>query len=462
MHIKISKGLDIPIKGKPEGTVKSMNPGGQSSPLTTAPQIALNLIGYEDLQLRLLVKPGEQVKIGQPLIEDKAAPGRFFVSPAAGTVREVRRGLKRVLKDIIIDLAQQENDHEHPPININSASREALIQRLMEGGCFATIRSRPFNLLADPQKQPRSIFVKALESAPFIPPSELQVEGYEKEFQEGLNALAKLTEGEVHLIYHVDSGCVAFKEAAHVQKHTAEGPHPISNASLHIQKIDPIQSVHDNIWTLNVWDVISIGYLLSKGRSFNQRVISIAGPGILSDRIGYFKSRIGFPVASLIAGRIGKEAVRFVSGDPLMGEKIEMEDFLGYSHFAFCAIPEYIEREFLHFMGLGINRYTFSKAYLSGHFENSNREYNFTTSLHGEHRPFIDSTLYDKVMPLNVPTMLLVKAVMAEDFELAEILGLLEVDSEDFALPTFVCPSKMEMTDIIKTGIRQYAKEVLV
>lgn len=147
---------------------------------------------------------------------------------------------------------------------------------------------------------------------------------------------------------------------------------------------------------------------------------------------------------------------------PFDGKKVTPEDFLGFGDTVFTVIPENTEREFLHFMGLGYDKYSFSKAYLSGHLDNKKREYSFTTNQHGEHRPFIDSTLYDKVMPLNVPTMLLVKAVMAEDFEVAETLGLLEVDSEDFALPTFVCPSKMEMTEIIKTGLKQYAKEVLI
>lgn len=156
-----------------------------------------------------------------------------------------------------------------------------------------------------------------------------------------------------------------------------------------------------------------------------------------------------------------KGPVRLVSGDPLMGKKVADVDFLGYYDTAFSAIPENTQREFLHFMGLGLGKYSFSKAYMSGHFDPKKKDFFFTTNQHGEHRPFIDSTLYDEVQPLNVPTMLLVKAVMAEDYDLADTLGLIDVDSEDFALPTFVCPSKMEMTDIIKNGLKQYSKEVL-
>lgn len=460
VHIKVSKGLDIPIQGQPTGAVKPLIQSGHASPITPG-QIALDLKEFEDVKFRLLVKAGDSVKVGQPLAEDKESPGRMFVSPASGTIKEVRRGLKRSLQDIVIDVAAKEEYQEFSPLDPAASSREALLQRLLEGGSFASIRSRPFNLLANPAKVPRSIFVKAIESAPFVPPAEMQVAGYESDFAAGLKALAKLTDGNVHLVYRNGSTSKAFQEAMGVQKHTAEGPHPVANASLHIQRIDPIRSVDDVVWTLSARDVVAIGHLLTKGRYFTERVVGIGGPGVLSDRVGYFKVRSGFPVSALISGRIQKGKLRLISGDPLMGKKVGSEDFLGFSDTAITVIPENVEREFLHFMGLGAHKYSFSKAYLSGHFDNKKREYFFTTNQHGEHRPFIDSTLYDQVMPLEVPTMLLVKAVMAEDFELAETLGLLEVDSEDFALPTFVCPSKMEMTEILKTGLRQYSKEVL-
>lgn len=462
VHIKISKGLDIPLKGRPTGTVAALIPSGLAAPLNPPPQLALDLKAFDTIKFRLLVKAGDAIVIGQPLAEDKATPGRMFVSPAAGVVKEVRRGLKRCLQDIIIAVSQQEEGYQQfPPLDPHTAAKEALTERLLAGGCFAAIRSRPFNLLADPNKTPRCIFVKALESAPCVPPAELQVAGFENEFQAGLTALAKLTAGDVHLVYHKDTACRAFLNAAGVQKHTAEGPHPVANYSVHIQNIAPISSADDVVWTLTARDVVGIGYLLTHGRHFIERVVSVAGPGVLAGRTGYFKVRAGYPISALVSGRSEKGEMRFVSGDPLMGKKVGIDDYLGFEHTAFCIIPENEEREFLHFMGLGLNKYSFSKAYMSGHFDSSKREYDFTTSQHGEHRPFIDSTLYDRVMPLDVPTMLLVKSVMAEDFELADTLGILEVASEDFALPTFVCPSKMEMTEIMEAGIKQYAKDIL-
>ncbi len=460
-HIKISKGLDIPLKGQPEGQPQLLVPGGEVSVLTTPHHIGLDLSAFEETKFKILTQLEDKVKLGQPLVEDKDSPGRFFVSPAGGVIREIRRGLKRRLLDIVIEVAPQEEIEQHPFIELSHVSRQELIERLKLGGLFTHIRQRPFNFLANPQKIPRSIFVKAVESAPFAPPAEMQVSGYEREFQMGLDALAKLTEGAVHLVYRQGTTARAFLDAKHVQKHTVEGPHPVGNVSLHIQRIDPIRSVEDVIWTVTARDVVAIGYFLLRGHYFVPRIVSIAGPGIIEGRTGYFKLREGFPISALIAGRLKKGAVRLISGDPLNGHQVEPEDFLGYEDTTFCAIPENTKREFLHFFRLGSDKYTFSGTYLSGHLDNRQRRYDFTTNQHGETRAFIDATLYDEVMPLDIPTMHLVKAILADDYDLAAELGLLEVDSEDFALPSFVCPSKIEMVDIIRNGLRRYATDML-
>lgn len=457
-HFKITKGLDIPIKGKPEGKVRPLIPSGGAAPVPPA-QVSLNLNPFDDVKFKLLVKPGDVVKLGQPLAEDKMCAGRMFCSPGGGIIKEIRRGVKRRLLDIVIDIAKSEEHFDHKPLSVGQASRQQIIDLLKVGGLFAHIRSRPYNLLADPTKTPRSIFVKAVESAPFVPPAEFQVLGHEKEFQSGLDALAKLTDGDVHLFYNSDTPLQAFKETKNVKNHTVEGPHPVGTYSPYIQALDPIKSADDIVWTVNAHDVVAIGHLLTKGRYFIDRVVGIAGPGVLETHSGYYQGRMGMPVYSLISGRIEHGTMRLISGDPLMGRKVEIDDFLGFYDYAFSVIPENEDREFLHFFRLGVDKYSFSRAYLSGHLNNRDREYDFSTSLHGEHRAFIDSSLYDEVQALPISTMLLVKAVMAEDFDLAEQLGLLNVDSEDFALSTFVCPSKIEMIDIIKTGLRQHAKD---
>lgn len=461
VHIKINKGLDVPIGGKPQGNPKPLIPSGEASSLTTPQHIGLELSSFDELKFRVLVRLEDKVKLGQPLVEDKDCPGRYFVSPAGGIIREIRRGLKRRLLDITIEVAKEEEIEKHPIINPQQISRQEIIERLKLGGLFSHIRQRPFNFLANPNKTPRSIFIKAVESAPFVPPAEMQVTGYEKEFQTGLNILSRLTEGNVNLIYRDSTSFKPFLEAQGVKKHTVEGPHPSANASIHIAHIDSIKSIEDVIWTLNAHAVVAIGYLFMHGEYFVPRIISIAGPGILEDRTGYFKIREGFPISGLLAGRVKKGFTRFISGDPLTGHQVLSEDFLGYEDTVFCAIPENTKREFMHFFRLGTDKFTFSGTYLSGHLDPKNHQYDFTTNQHGEHRPFIDSSMSDEVMPLNISTMHLVKAVLADDYDLASELGLLEVDSEDFALPSFVCPSKIDMIDIIKKGLQRYAADML-
>lgn len=463
-QIKITRGVDLPIKGKPEGDPLPLQLSGESAPMAVLflpALIALDLSTFDNIKFTLLVKEGDAVKIGQPLAEDKNNRGRFFVSPAGGIVKTIRRGIKGRLIDISIEVSKQEEWIQFQPLNPKQASREQLVSRFKESGLFSKIRQRPFNILANPEKPPRSIFVKAVETAPFVPPSEMQVKGHEEAFQAGLDALAKMTDGPVHLVYSSSSGFSPFINAQGVQKHTIEGPHPAGTHSVHIHLLDPVKSTQDRVWTLNAHDVIVIGKLLLEGKYYNERIIGIGGPGVLPDRTGYFYVREGLPINALISGRLEKGHYRFVSGDPLTGKKVVANDYFGFAHYAFSVIPEYEEREFLYFMLPGFGKYSFSRAYPSGHFDNSNTAYNFTTSLHGEPRPFLDATMYDKVMPMNIPVMHLTKAVMSEDYSLAEAYGLLEVDSEDFALSTFVCPSKMEMTEIIKSGLKIYAEQHL-
>ncbi len=459
-HIVVTKGLDIPIKGHPTGKVRPNQPAGEAKVLQKPKQIALMFEPFKDLKLKVLAKPGESVKIGQPLAEDKAVPGRMFLSPAAGVIAREQRGLKRVLEALVIDVADREEHFERKPLSLAGTSKESLTDYMLEIGAFTFLRKRPFNQPAHPAQTPRAIFVKALESAPFTPPSEMQIAHHEEDFALGLEALTKFCPGNVHLVYRHGSNFKAFSGAKGVQLHTAEGPHPVANSSVHIQQIAPIQGYSDIIWTITALEVARIGHLIRTGKDIPEKVIAIAGPGIIEDQAGYYKVRYGVPINALTEGRIAKGQHRMVSGDPLMGRQVGIDDFMGYYDTVFCVIPENTKRQMLHFFRIGLDKYSFSRAYISGHLDPHDREYPFTTNQHGEHRAFIDASLYDKVMPLNVPVMHLVKAVMAQDYELAEELGLLEVDAEDFALPTFVCPSKQEMVQTIRQGLKQYASSV--
>jgi Na+-transporting NADH:ubiquinone oxidoreductase subunit A len=453
MKIVVKKGLDIPIAGKPEGVLQHLEHPPR--------QIALNLDPFDDIRFKVHAKVGLRIKIGEPLVESKAVAGQMFVSCASGVITEIRRGLKRRLLDIIIDVDREEHFEEHGKLDLQSVSRKEILRFFMRTGLFPHIRLRPFNLIPDPKFIPRDIFVTALETRPFAPPYEMQVQGYENYFQTGLNTLTKLTTGKVHLVYGQESSSLIFKNAENVEKHTATGAHPAGMSSLHIHKIAPIRHAEDYVWALSALDTLVIGKMVLEGRYFTDRIIAIAGNGILEDKRGFFYARQGYPIKDLIEGRLSNQFSRLISGDPLTGIKVEQSDFLSFSHNCFSAIPENTEREAFHFLRLGLNKFSATRAYFTGHVKAPQEGYPFTTNQHGEERAFVDGDIYSRVMPMRIPTMFLIKAILAQDFEQGVRLGLLEVAPEDFALPAFICPSKIDMISIVKDGLCRFAKEMI-
>lgn len=451
MKLVVKKGIDLPIFGKPEGEIK---------PLSPPTHVALNLDPFDTIRFQVLVKVGERVKIGQPLVQSKEVEGQMFVSPAAGTITEIRRGLKRRLLDIVVKPDQEEEYEKHQVPSLSKGSREEIFSLFMRSGIYPHLHLRPFNRIPSPKQIPRDIFVSAAQSLPFLPSDEKQVVGHEVDFQAGLETLSLLTDGKVHLVYREGSQCKAFTEATHVERHSVEGPHPSGNASFHIHKIAPIRHVKDYVWSLDVLGVITIGKMIREGRYFTDRIVSVAGEGIVEGRRGFVSTRMGVSLETLFADKLLGHPTRLISGDPLTGASVEPSDFLGFYDTCFSAIPENTKREPFHFFRLGSQKFSATPAYLSGHLAPPPEGYHFTTNQHGEERAFIDSRVYDRVMPMRIPTMQLIKAVLAEDYELAEQLGLLEVVPEDFALTTFICPSKIEMMDIVKQGLYRYSLDV--
>lgn len=450
MLIQVKKGLDIPINNKPQGDIRPLHPFHV---------VALHLDAFEEISFTLHVKLGDEVKIGQPLAESKHVSGKMFVSPASGIITNISRGLKRRLISIEIRISEKESFFEQGSLNHQTASREEIVSHLMKGGIFPHLRRRPFDLLAEPTSIPKAIFVSAVDTLPFSVPPELHVRGHETEFQIGLQTLTKLTSGKVHLVFRKESTCKAFTEAKSVEKHIVTGPHPSGNVSTHIHFIHPLLKVDDLVWTLNINDVIAVGKMMHQGRYHYERVLSLAGNGFQKEKVGFYQGRMGCNIAELSQNALVEGPLRLISGDPLVGFGAEKKDFLGFYHTTLSALVESAQRESFHFFRWGLRKYSSFRAYASGRTKSA-LEFEFTTNQHGEERAFIDGSIYDKVMPLKVPTMFLIKALLAEDYELAHNLGLLEVCAEDFALPAFICPSKIEMVEIVKEGLLKSAKEL--
>jgi len=432
-HIKIKKGLNIPLKWNPPEDIKTIS----------SLEAALDFTPFSpSIHPHLLVNIGDHVVVGQPIIEEKGSAKRIWTSPASGMIKEIRRGAKRVLESIIID--RDESSIHYP---IPSLNPDEPLQFLHKTGLLSHLWMRPYRLPAHPQLKPRSIFVKAIESAPFCPSAELQLKGNEGYFQSGLNLLSSLVSGRLHLVSHQASN--AFKPFQKVIQHTAIGPHPISHPSLHIQLLDPILKQTDVVWTIDTCGVVAIGRAIETALLHPERIISLSLP----EHQGYYRVIDGASMQSILSNQL--LTGRLISGDPLTGIETSLNGHLGFSHTVVCSIPEVDKRAPLHFFRWKSPSFTASKAYLQ------NKNEPVSTRLHGEERAFIDPNLYDRVMPLQIPTVPLIKSILSGDFETAEILGILEVAPEDFALPTFICPSKIEMVDIVRRGLQKMAAENL-
>lgn len=451
MKLVIKKGLDIPLVGAPSGPLR---------PLPHPELLALNVSTFEE-RTSLLVKVGERVRIGQPLLENRAVSGHYFVSPAGGRLQEIRRGAGRRPLALVIEVDAEEEYEERPPSK--GASREALFALFLRAGLSPHLRMRPFDQPFYPDRVPRAIFIRALETLPFLPPAELQLEGGERYVEAGIDALRTMTSGSVHLVYREGSSAAPFFESlVGIEKHTIRGPHPAGSASVHIHYLAPLSGAQDLVWTLSLVDLLTIGQMVEEGRYRVTRVISKAGEGFAGGERGFYQGRLGLPVSLLMASQEGEKSSslpsRLISGDPLTGRAVGLNDFLGFSHTALTLLPEKTARRWFSFLRPSLHKYTATRTDSSHLVAPSRKGWSFTTSQNGERRPFIDGAIYDRVMPLPIPTMFLVKALLCEDFELAEKLGIFEVVGEDFALAAFLCPSKIEIASLVSEGIRNYVE----
>lgn len=442
-HIQIKKGLDIPLIGKPHNLL----PNKTSIPS----KLALDLHSFPLMRLRSLVKVGQMVKTGEPILQDKENMQVFFTSPCTGTIVEIQRGEKKAICCVVIQVAEEEIFFDHGKLIFDT--KDQILDNFCKIGLIPHIRMRPLDILARPDILPKKIFINAAFSAPFTPSAKMQIENHLEEFQGGIDTLNKLIDGTCNLVYN-DSFFASFKD---VTPHTIEGPHPSGNSSIHIHHIDPIKSKEDIIWTLSALDVLCIGYFILHNKPYTDRIISLAGEGFLKEKRGFLKTKVGMPISDLIEDSLLDKDSRLISGDPLMGKEVTKDGFIGFSHLCLCSIlkPE-PKREFLSFFRLGLKKYTASKTYF-----NWRKKLSLTTASHGEKRAFIDPSIYDKYLPMKISTVFLIKAILAKDFDKAVDFGLLEVSPEDFALASFVCPSKIEMTQIIEKGLKEFSEEIL-
>jgi Na+-transporting NADH:ubiquinone oxidoreductase subunit A len=441
--IRITKGLDLPISGQPAHSIER------------APKVSsLALLGrdYVGLKPRMLVRPGDAVTPGQPLFVDKRDPAVQYTAPGGGRVAAVNRGNRRRLLSVVIEL--DESDASSLPFDLGPAEpdEQAVRDALCRSGLWTALRARPFGRVPPADSRPRSIFVTAIETHPLAADPAVIVEPARAAFDAGLAVLARLTDGPVHL-------CTApgwqgpTGDPGRVRHTEFSGPHPAGLTGTHIHFLDPV-SADRVVWHVGYQDVIAIGRLFRDGVLDFSRTVALGGPGF--ERPVLLQSRAGASIDDLCAGRLqprGRATVRLVSGPVLSGREARgAEAHLGRYHQQIAAIPE----------GEGHRWFGWLRLFSRGHsFSGLLRRHRpltrgvQSTAAGGVPRTLLPAEAFDKVMPLDILTVPLLRALLIRDTDQAQALGCLELDAEDLALCSYVCPGKLDYGSILRVNLAQ-------
>jgi len=443
----IKRGLDIPLKGKAEKVIKKAS---------DSQYYAVKPIDFHGMRTKLVSKVGDKVKVGTPLFYNKLQPSVQFTSPVSGEVVSVNRGERRKILEVVIENDQKYNYEDFGAQDPSQLEREHIIEKVLQSGLWPVIRQRPYSTVANPEDKPKSIFISAFDSAPLAPDYDLIVKGENQNFQKGINALKKLTEGTIHLNVNADyPPSEVFTKAKGVQLNHFTGPHPSGNVGVQINKLDPINQ-GDVVWYVYPQDVIAIGRLFDKGIYDVSKVIALTGSEVKKPL--YYRFVKGASIKSIVEGNVKEGELRYISGNVLTGKKINSEGYLGYFDDQVTVIPEGKYYEFLGWAKPGFKKYSTSRSFWS--WLQTSKRYRIDTNLKGGERAYVVSGEYEKVFPMNIYPVQLIKAILIEDIELMEKLGIYEVDEEDFALCEFICTSKTPVQSIVRRGLDLMREEM--
>ncbi len=445
--IKLNKGLDINLAGAAEQKIVSVKAADK---VTIVPD---DFVGSTP---KVVVKAGEAVKAGDVLFTDKLHPEIKFVSPVSGTVEDVVRGERRKVLGVVVVNDGKGTSVELPAVNPASASADEIKSALLNAGVWPFIKQRPYNVVANPEVQPRDIFVTAMDTAPLAPDFAFVVKGQEEDLQRGISALAKLTAGKVY---------VGAKAGSKLQLNNAEvvefaGPHPAGNVGVQINHIKPINK-GEQVWTVSAFDVIVMGRALAGKVDFT-RTITVAGSEVVTP--AYAKVLPGQTLASILDGNVKhvEYTQRYIAGNVLTGQNAGKDGVVGFFDNTVTVIPDGGDTdELFGWITPGLNRYSTSNTGLSGLFGLfKSKKWTLDARLKGGPRALIVSGTWEKVFPMDIYPEELYKAVLTYNIDKMEALGIYEVAPEDFALCEFVDASKTPVQQVIADGLVKLRKEM--
>jgi len=444
--ISIRRGLDLPISGEPKQEIQD------------APKVrSVGLVGpdYHGMKPSMSVQVGDRVAKGQVLFTDRKNEGVLFTAPAAGTVSAINRGAKRVLQSVVIDV---DGDEEVTFDNVAAGDLDRLdrataVELLRTSGLWTAFRSRPYSRVPALDAMPSSIFVSAIDNGPGAPDPAVVLKGAEADYENGLHVLTRLAP-TVFAVSRAGSATPR-PSIANVRHEEFSGPHPSGLAGTHIHFLDPVNE-RKSVWTINCQDVVAIGKLFTTGKLDTSRVVALTGPAVDAPRL--VRSTLGASLDELTAGQCAVGENRVISGDVLAGRATNSNTaYLGRYHQQVSVLPEGRERVFMGWLSSGANRHSLMRIYLSKLM--SGKKFAMTTSTNGSERAIVPIGAYEKVMPLDILATPLLKYLVVGDTDMAIKLGALELDEEDLALCTYVCPGKYEYGPILRENLTRIELE---
>ncbi len=428
----------------------------QILPSATPRHVAIMGDDYIGMRPTMLVQEGDSVTKGQALFEDKKNPGVLFTAPASGTVVAIHRGERRVLQSVVIRLEgdRQREFTRYDVADLPSLTRQAVQAQLLESGLWTALRTRPFSKTPVPGTVPAAIFVTAMDTNPLSADPQPLILAQRQAFDAGLTLLTHLTDGKVH-VCQANGGKLGGHPQGKVTFNTFAGPHPAGLPGTHIHFLEAV-SLTKQVWHLNYQDVIAIGKLFTTGELYTDRVIALGGPQMRNPRL--VRTCLGADINDLLVDETLESENRHISGSVLSGRHaVGAHAYLGRFHLQISVVKEGREKELFGWVMPGKEKFSVTRTTL-GHFLR-NKLFNFSTDTHGGERAMVPIGNYERVMPLDILPTLLLRDLLAGDTDSAQALGCLELDEEDLALCTYVCPGKYEYGPVLREVLTRIEQE---
>ena len=448
--IKTKRGLDIQISGKADKVINN---------LRVSDVVALVPDYYHGITPKMVVKEGDIVKAGSPVFYNKAVESMNFVSPVSGKILAVNRGERRKILSITIQRDVTNEFLKFENTALAQMKAEDVKALLLQSGLWAYVKQRPYDVIANPAQAPKAIFVSTFDSAPLAPENDYVMQGQTLDFQTGIDALAKLTEGKVHL--GLKNGNNFFASVKNAVISYFEGPHPAGNVGVQINHISPVNK-GEVVWTVNAQDVLFIGRLFNKGIVDLTRTVALTGPEVLTPQ--YYNTIIGTSIAPIVKDNVSKnKTLRFVSGNILSGIEVSESGYLDPYATQISVVKDGEDvHELFGWMMPRFNKFSISNTYFSKLLKKfaNKKDFEYDTRLLGGQRAFIMSGESDKVLPMDIMPEFLIKAMITGNLDKMEALGAYEIAPEDVALCEFVCTSKIPVQQIVRDALDLMRKEL--